>query len=144
MPTRLTVMLLVLALAAFGAACRDEGPTERAVEAVDNAEREAAGVLGDEARGVVDAAEEGAAPRTAKAVDRAAREAVDKVETPGGAEAVAEELSENFENSARVYDESYDAARKRGENAIEAGGEAYDDVLDIPEEETEAKKKESR
>lgn len=84
MPRSLAVGLSVLALAAFGVACGDEGPARDAVGTVD-------------------------------------------------------ELSENVENSARVYDETYDAARKAGEDRIEAGGEAYDAVLDIPEEEEEKK-----
>lgn len=56
------------------------------------------------------------------------------VDARDGAEAVAEELSGNVENSGRVYDEAYDDARKRGENPIEAAGEAYDAVLATPEE----------
>ena len=128
------VLLLALALTVISAACGEQA--ERAVESVD----EAADVVDWEARELVDAAKEGGAADTAKAVE-AMRETVDALEKKrGGAEAVAEELSENVENSARVYEETYDAARERGEGAIEAGGEAYEAVLDIPEE----KKKESR
>jgi len=62
-------------------------------------------------------------------------EAADTLETPGGVESAAEKISEDVENSARFYDETYDSARKR-EGAIEAGGDAYDAVLDVPEEKT--------
>lgn len=51
------------------------------------------------------------------------------------------ELTENVEESARVYDETYDDARSEGENAIEAGGDAYNAVLEIPEEKEEREEK---
>lgn len=153
MPIRSTLAMLILAAAAFGTACREEAPTERAVRAVDEAGREAnarspavalpepgleavdraageaAEVLEEEARGLVDASKQDGAAHAATAAERA-REAVDAVETRAGAEKVGDELSENVEDSVRVYDETYDAARERGENPIEAGGEAYDEVLD--------------
>lgn len=85
MTIRSPIALLLIATAALGAACRDERPAERAVEAG------------------------------------------------------AEKLSENVDDSAGVYDETYDAARERGEGAIAAGGDAYNAVLEIPEEKEEEK-----
>ena len=54
----------------------------------------------------------------------------------GRVEGVANELEKNVEHSAETYDESYNAARKSGENVIEAGGQAYNSVVDIPRERT--------
>jgi hypothetical protein len=66
----------------------------------------------------------------------------DAAESPGEAaedvmqeaEAVATGLGENVENSAKVMEEAYDDARKKGENAVNAAGEAYNEVLEIPQE----------
>lgn len=63
----------------------------------------------------------------------AAEQAID---ARGGVEGVANELEKNVEHSAETYDESYNAARKSGENVIEAGGQAYNSVVDIPRERT--------
>ena len=96
MPIRFTTLLMILALAAFGAACGNDAPDKSAIAAE----------AGDALRDV---------------------------------EAGAERLAENVEDSARVYDETYDAERERGENAIEAGGAAYEAVLETPEEEEKKK-----
>jgi hypothetical protein len=48
---------------------------------------------------------------------------------------VAKELGEKVEKSAKVMGQTYDEARERGENAVDAAGEAYNEVLEIPEEE---------
>lgn len=61
-----------------------------------------------------------------------AAEATDAVEK------AAKGLEENIEKSNRVYEETYDEARERGEDAIDAAGDAYNAVLEIPEEEKKA------
>lgn len=51
------------------------------------------------------------------------------------AAAIEKELGENVERSTRTLEETYDAARKSGESAVDAGGEAYNAVQDLSEEE---------
>jgi hypothetical protein len=38
-----------------------------------------------------------------------------------------------------VYEETYEQKRKQGEGRIEASGDAYDAVLEVPKERAEAK-----
>lgn len=119
---------LVLVLAVIGVGCGEE--PERVVQGAHDADA----IVEQEAHALVDAAKEGGAADTARVVDQAARAAVDTLGKQGGAEAVAEDLAGRVEDSAGAYDKAYDAARASGDNPIEAGGEAYDAVLDTAEE----------
>lgn len=55
------------------------------------------------------------------------------------AEAVAEDLADNVERSAEIEKDTYDEARERGEGAVQAAGEAYEAVLEVPDEEEQQK-----
>lgn len=45
----------------------------------------------------------------------------------------ANTLEGNVEQSKKVMEEGYDAARAKGQDAVEAAGDAYNDVLDEDE-----------
>jgi hypothetical protein len=55
------------------------------------------------------------------------------------AEEAAEALRDNPPEAAGVYEETYEQKRKQGEGRIEASGDAYDAVLEVPKERAEAK-----
>lgn len=50
------------------------------------------------------------------------------------ADEAAKVVRDNPENAARVYDETYEKERQKGEGRIEASGDAYDSVLEVPKE----------
>ncbi len=129
-----TSLVIVLTALAFGVACQGESPRESA-----DAE---ANLVSEEVKELGDAARTGAAADAARAIGQAGRDTADQIRQGGalaaaesGVKDVAEKLEKNVENAAKVAEESYDSARKKGEGRLEAAGEAYNAVLDVPEAE---------
>ncbi len=52
----------------------------------------------------------------------------------GEAEAAAEEVEENVENSEELMEETYDAEREDGTGRVQAAGDAYEAVLEAGRE----------
>ena len=50
----------------------------------------------------------------------------------------AEGVRENAKDATEVYEETYKEDRKKGEGRVEAAGDAYEAVLEVPKERTEA------
>jgi len=130
--------MALLAIFTIGTACSDDDSMKQAADkkAFDDGAREltdvarsggdalkaeasrAADVVKAEASKLAEAARHGGVVRTAEEAKKAAQEVRDQ----GGTQAVAKELAENLQTSHEVYDETYEAAKKRKENALEAGG----------------------
>jgi hypothetical protein len=91
--------------------------------------------LEQEAHGLEKAAETGAVAHTAEGVDEVAKQAAKDVEEQG-VEATAKEvgktLEENEERSAQAAEDTYREQRAAGEGAVQAGGDAYQAVLEEP------------
>lgn len=127
---RLPVCLAIgtIGLAA-AAGCGDQTAGERAETGPPSLEQEA--------RGLEKAAETGAAARTAAAVEEGAEQAAQDVEEQGAAataKEVGETLEGNVERSAQAYDDTYRKERAAGEGVAGASGDAYEAVLDEPDE----------
>jgi hypothetical protein len=137
MSIRFTVGVLFVALVALVAGCRgeeagrDQSLQQEASSAAPPAQEQAPqpGVRGFEEAG----------KDVAKGAETAAKDAEEAAKDAAG---VAKEIPGNVEESAHVYDKTYKAERKKGDNPLEAGGDAYDSVLEIPDEQkTEEQKK---
>lgn len=50
----------------------------------------------------------------------------------------AEVVGERPKDAIRVYEETYEEDRKKGEGRVEAAGDAYEAVLEVPKERAEA------
>jgi membrane-bound ClpP family serine protease len=137
MPIRFFVLILMLATSVFAIACGNDS----AEKAVTGTVVETGKDLDQDARGLAAAAREGEAAKLAKDADASAREATKTMETPGGIEAAADEVVENIERSQNSMDETYEQDRAAGESVAEAAGDAYEAVLEIPEEKKQAEER---
>lgn len=127
-------LLVSLAIGALGLAgvggCGDKKAEEGAAAPLPGLEQEA--------QGLEHAAEKGAVAGAAGAVERGAEQAAKDVEKQGvvgTAKDVGKDLEGNVERSAQAYDKTYQEKRAAGEGVVGATGEAYDSVLDEPDEE---------
>lgn len=116
---------------AAAAGCGDQTAGERAEKSPPGLEQEA--------RELEQAAETGAAARTASAVEKGVEQAAEDVEEQGvaaTAKEAGEKLEGNVERSAQVYEDTYQEKRAAGEGVVDASGDAYDAVLEEPDEES--------
>jgi hypothetical protein len=54
------------------------------------------------------------------------------------AEKVSEVVRENPKDAVEVYEDTYEEKRKKGEGRVDAAGDAYNAVLEVPKERAEA------
>ena len=76
------------------------------------------------------AAEKGPVARAGEAVKKASRKVADEVRV----------LEKNVEHSAHVAEDTYKAEREEGVGRVQAAGDAYEAVLEIPEKKDSEKK----
>jgi hypothetical protein len=130
---RFQALLVGLALVGFAAGCsEDRGSAQQEA-------REAGQVVGEEARGLGDAAEQGAAAKAARDAEATARQAAAQLAAEGAAaaaeqdaDAVGDSLRKNIDETRSAAEEAYEEDREEGEGRLEAAGDAYNAVLDVP------------
>lgn len=67
--------------------------------------------------------------------DSSTERAAEKIEAAEqAAERAAETVGDHVENAGEVLEEGYGSARKQGESPVEAAGDAYNEVLEVPED----------
>ena len=92
------------------------------------------------AQGLENAARDGAAAQAARDAEKAAHAAVAEVEAKGAegsAEAAARDLEGRVERSAEIAKQTYDDSREDGEGRVEAASDAYEAVLEAPDQEAQ-------
>jgi len=124
---------IVFAWGTFSVACGHQGATRG--EGTDEVAEARAGGVRQKAEGLKSAAKSGALARAERSVEEVGRKAAHEVREHGLVGAIeegAQVLEENVQHSTIVAKDTYRAEREQGVGRIQAAGDAYEAVLEIP------------